>query len=323
VLTFVKRLVVGRPLASSEQEHQRLPKWIALSTFSSDAISSTAYATEEILFVIAAGGSSLALGLNHLIPIATAVAILLFLVVFSYRQTIFAYPGGGGGRLAAGRLHPHRRRVHQLRRGGHHLDPPLPWPRRRTGAAVPGARRHGHPRQPAGHEGVREAVRLPDLRLHRPPHRAAGHRPVPRLLRPPRADPLRPREGRPHRPGRWHPQPLLPAPWLLVGCGRPDRRRGHLRRRARVPRASGAQRGEDAHADGVHPRRALLLHVGPRSPPAPPAVRARDGDLADVARGAGQRHLLLGPSVRHHRHPGPRRQHRLRRLPEALVNHRP
>ena len=93
---FLKRLLVGRPLASSEQEHQRLPKTIALAVFSSDAISSTAYATEEILFVIALGASSLALGLNMLVPIAIAVAVLLVIVVTSYRRTIFAYPQGGG-----------------------------------------------------------------------------------------------------------------------------------------------------------------------------------------------------------------------------------
>jgi amino acid transporter len=92
----VKRLLLGRPLATSEQENQRLSKVIALSTFSSDAISSTAYATEEILFVIAVGGSSLALGLSKLVPISIAVAILLTIVVVSYRQTIFAYPSGGG-----------------------------------------------------------------------------------------------------------------------------------------------------------------------------------------------------------------------------------
>src|SRR6476469_9424919 len=96
VLTMVKRLFVGRPLASSEQEHQRIPKVIALAVFSSDAISSTAYATEEILFVIAMGASSLALGLSKLVPIAIAVAILLAIVVTSYRRTIFAYPQGGG-----------------------------------------------------------------------------------------------------------------------------------------------------------------------------------------------------------------------------------
>src|SRR5215813_11729060 len=101
MLEFVKRLLVGRPLATSEQEHQRIPKTIALAVFSSDAISSTAYATEEILFVIATGASSLALGLDHLIPIAIAVAILLTLVATSYRQTIFAYPNGGGSYVVA------------------------------------------------------------------------------------------------------------------------------------------------------------------------------------------------------------------------------
>jgi amino acid transporter len=95
-VAFVKRVLVGRPLATTEMEHQRIPKTIALAVFSSDAISSTAYATEEILFVVAVGGSSLALGLSKLVPIGIAVALLLVIVVTSYRQTIFAYPSGGG-----------------------------------------------------------------------------------------------------------------------------------------------------------------------------------------------------------------------------------
>ena len=95
-MSVVKRILVGRPLSSAEQEHQRIPKVIALAVFSSDAISSTAYATEEILFVTALGSSSLALGLNTLIPLSIAVALILAIVVTSYRQTIFAYPSGGG-----------------------------------------------------------------------------------------------------------------------------------------------------------------------------------------------------------------------------------
>src|SRR5689334_24922517 len=98
---MLKRLFVGRPLASDEAEHQRIRKVIALAVFSSDAISSTAYATEEILFVTAAGGSSLALGLAHLIPISIVVAILLAIVVTSYRQTIYAYPSGGGSYIVS------------------------------------------------------------------------------------------------------------------------------------------------------------------------------------------------------------------------------
>jgi amino acid transporter len=69
--------------------------------FSSDAISSTAYATEEILFVTAVGASSLALGLRVLVPIGIAVAVLLAIVVTSYRQTIFAYPSGGGSYIVS------------------------------------------------------------------------------------------------------------------------------------------------------------------------------------------------------------------------------
>jgi amino acid transporter len=101
VLNTLKRLFVGRPLATSEQEHQRISKTIALAVFSSDAISSTAYATQQILVVIALGGSSLALGLSKLVPIAIAVDILLILVTTSYRQTIFAYPSGGGSYIVS------------------------------------------------------------------------------------------------------------------------------------------------------------------------------------------------------------------------------
>jgi amino acid transporter len=95
-MEIFKRIFVGRPLASTQMEHQRLSKTIALPVFSSDALSSTAYATEEILFVTAVGASSLALGLSKLVPIAVVVAILLTIVIVSYRQVIFAYPDGGG-----------------------------------------------------------------------------------------------------------------------------------------------------------------------------------------------------------------------------------
>ncbi len=101
MLDTLKRILVGRPIASADLEHQRIPKTIGLAVFSSDAISSTAYATEEILFVTALGASSLALGLSKLVPIAIAVAILLVIVVTSYRRTIYAYPGGGGSYIVS------------------------------------------------------------------------------------------------------------------------------------------------------------------------------------------------------------------------------
>ncbi|MDQ3147145.1 MAG: APC family permease [Actinomycetota bacterium] len=94
MLPTFKRLLVGRPLASSEEGHQRLPKVVALAVFASDAISSTAYATEEILLVLT---PLIALeALEYLIPIAVIVVALLVIVITSYRQTIFAYPQGGG-----------------------------------------------------------------------------------------------------------------------------------------------------------------------------------------------------------------------------------
>lgn len=92
--SLVKRAVVGRPLATHEEEHQRLAKVVALAVFASDAISSTAYATEEILLVLVplAGMGAL----SDLVPLAIVVTVLLAIVVTSYRQTIFAYPHGGG-----------------------------------------------------------------------------------------------------------------------------------------------------------------------------------------------------------------------------------
>lgn len=92
--SILKRIFVGRPLATTEQEHQRLTKRVALAVFSSDAISSTAYATEEILHVLVPLAAMGAIG--YLIPISLIVVVLLAIVTFSYRQTIFAYPNGGG-----------------------------------------------------------------------------------------------------------------------------------------------------------------------------------------------------------------------------------
>ena len=93
-MSLLKRLLVGRPLQSAEEEHRRLLKIVGLAVFSSDAISSTAYATEEILHVLVPRAGMEAL--EYLIPISLVVIVLLTIVGLSYRQTIFAYPGGGG-----------------------------------------------------------------------------------------------------------------------------------------------------------------------------------------------------------------------------------
>lgn len=91
--TTVKRRVIGRPLASHDEHDQLLPKRLALPVFASDPLSSVAYASEEAMLVLALAGAG---ALRFLTPISLAVATLLAVVVVSYRQTIRAYPGGGG-----------------------------------------------------------------------------------------------------------------------------------------------------------------------------------------------------------------------------------
>ena len=92
----LKRLFIGNPIATSEDHHQRISKKVALPVFASDAISSTAYATEEILIVFLSLGAVGMAAYSMLVPISLIVVALLIIVVMSYRQTIFAYPSGGG-----------------------------------------------------------------------------------------------------------------------------------------------------------------------------------------------------------------------------------
>ncbi len=89
----IKRLVLGTPLHLRQMEHEKLPKWKALAVFSSDALSSVAYATEEILLVLLAAGLAAA---TWSLPIAAVIVGLILLVTLSYRQTIRFYPQGGG-----------------------------------------------------------------------------------------------------------------------------------------------------------------------------------------------------------------------------------
>ena len=89
----IKRIFVGRPMSSGELEHTLLPKTIALPVFASDPLSSNAYATQEILLTLGLAGTA---ALHFVLPISVAVACLLAVVVTSYRQTVRAYPSGGG-----------------------------------------------------------------------------------------------------------------------------------------------------------------------------------------------------------------------------------
>ena len=130
--------LVGRPLSTADAEHQTIGKTVGLAVFASDALSSTAYATQEILIILAVAGAA---AFAYAFPIAVAIVVLLAIVTLSYEQTIHAYPGGGGAYIvardnlgelpaqiaaaaAAHRLHPDRRRLRLLGRGPDRLRLP-------------------------------------------------------------------------------------------------------------------------------------------------------------------------------------------------------
>jgi amino acid transporter len=100
--TTLKRLLVGRAKRTEQAIHERLTKKTGLAVFASDALSSTAYASEEILLVLAvafAAGQTSAF--NYVVPITLVIAVVLTIVAISYRQTIHAYPSGGGAYIVA------------------------------------------------------------------------------------------------------------------------------------------------------------------------------------------------------------------------------
>ena len=95
----VKRLLIGSPLSSSALGEQRLTKRVALAVFGTDAIASTAFATQEILVVLVPAAGMAAL--DYLVPISLVVIVLLAIVTASYRQTLYAYPNGGGSYIVS------------------------------------------------------------------------------------------------------------------------------------------------------------------------------------------------------------------------------
>ena len=139
----IKHLLVGAPLANERLEHEKLSKRTALAVLSSDAISSVAYATQQIILALAVLGAA---ALQYVVPISAVIVGLLVLVGLSYRQTVFAYPGGRRllhrgprkprptrrtrrRRGPAHRLHPHRRRIDLWRCRRHHFGVPMRWQR--------------------------------------------------------------------------------------------------------------------------------------------------------------------------------------------------
>lgn len=94
----LKSILIGRPIETIREKHERLSKKMGLAVFSSDPLSSVAYGTEEIMFALAIGG---VVFMNYLLPIAIVIVILVAIVATSYFQTIHAYPSGGGAYIVA------------------------------------------------------------------------------------------------------------------------------------------------------------------------------------------------------------------------------
>ncbi len=94
----LRRWLIGEPLATAKVAEEKVGKLIGLAIFSSDALSSTAYATQEILFILAVAGAA---AFGYTFPISIAIVVLLAIVTLSYEQTIHAYPDGGGAYIVA------------------------------------------------------------------------------------------------------------------------------------------------------------------------------------------------------------------------------
>src|SRR5215207_8432247 len=90
--------LIGRPLSTADAPHQTIGKRVGLAVFASDALSSTAYATQEILGILTVAGIA---AYGYVFPISIAIVVLLLIVTISYEQTIHAYPGGGGAYIVS------------------------------------------------------------------------------------------------------------------------------------------------------------------------------------------------------------------------------
>ena len=179
LLSQIKRFVVGKPIPSHLAHHERLSRVTGLAVLSSDALSSVAYATEEILRVLILAGAA---ALSFASPIAFVIAAILAIVVFSYRQTIHAYPSGGGAYIVAqgqpwrdagadrgggapDRLRPDRGGQHRGGRGGDHVR--ISRMARQPRRADARLRGRADARQPARHPRIRTDLCRADLFLHR------------------------------------------------------------------------------------------------------------------------------------------------------------
>ncbi len=257
----LKRLLLGKPIPSSLAHHERLSRVTGLAVLSSDALSSVAYATEFILVTLVVAGVA---ALGYAIPISLVIATLLAIVAFSYRQTIHAYPTGGGAYIvakeniganagliaAASLLVDYTLTVvgqHRGRRARDHVGVSARSTSYRVELCL-GVSRDPDGRQPARHPRVGTA--------------SSRCRPISSsfsifVLIVAGALPLRHRRHRAGRPCRCRRTPahaaaddVSPADRVRQRLHGDDRRRGGLERRAGVPAAGSEERVGDAGRDG-------------------------------------------------------------------------
>ncbi|WP_149453198.1 APC family permease [Pasteuria penetrans] len=98
MFSVLKRILIGRPMRSEQLHEERLPSWKALPILSSDNLSSLAYGPQELLHVLAPLGM---IAMGYAFPVTAAIVLLLFLLILSYRQVVYQYPGGGGAYVVA------------------------------------------------------------------------------------------------------------------------------------------------------------------------------------------------------------------------------
>ena len=334
-----KRILVGKPIPSADEHHQRLRKFIALPVFASDAISSTAYATDEILVVLLIQAQIGKEAWKYLVPIALIVCVLLTIVALSYRQTIFAYPSGGGSYIVS---RENLGTIPSLIAGSSLLiDYTMTVAVSVAGGVLAIRSAAGFDERwtvpvcllcvllmtVANLRGLKESgglfagptyfyiimlVLLIVTGLIRIFIFDLG--PIPNVTV----------EGRALARMNQSLSFIMLLRAFSSGAVAALGRGGDLQRRARLPEAGVAQRGPDADRHGHHPRHDLPRRVDPRRPPAAVPGRAgpdrhRPDGRVDLQR---QGRPVLDDAGGHLRHPDPRRQHGLRRLPPALVDHR-
>ena len=324
----LKRLLVGKPIPSHLAHHERLSRVTGLAVLSSDALSSVAYATDFIVVTLIVAGTQ---ALGYAIPISLVITALLAVVAFSYRQTIHAYPTGGGayivakenigpmaGLIAAASLLVDytltvsvsiSAGVLAITSAAPHLDPYrvelcLFFLALLTVGNLRGLKESGRIFAVPTYFFVVSIFALIAVGLY---HYASGA--IVPLGRSPGAD---------RRPVPLTTFLLLTA--FANGCTAMTGVEAVSERRPGVPAARGEERRRDARDDGRAGDRDVPRHHVPRARLPRDPDRDRVRRVAARARDLRQRLHLLPGAGRHHAHPGARGEHRLRRLPAPGVH---